>query len=385
MAREKSSLANGDPLGHDLTPRRIAVDSLRPLGNETRRHEPGQIRKLAHSISTFGLVLPVVVDSQMRVIAGWAIVQAARRLELTHVPCIAVAGLSEAQLRALRLALNRLAEDSKWDRDALKAELTEILSVDLSFDLTETGFEMAEIDEIMLEDSGDWADLLPPVPADSVSRSGDLWLLGEHRLLCGDSLKADSFKKLMGDRRAQMVFTDPPWNIPIRGHVSGLGSISHDDFAFASGEMSSEEFTGFLTTAFRHMAEYSDDGSLHFVFMDWRQTAEIMAAGSAVFSACKNLCIWNKMTGGMGSLYRSQHELVFVWKHGNKPHRNNIELGRAGRNRSNVWDYAGMNSFGAGRAEDLALHPTVKPVKLVADAILDVTKSGDILLDPPHI
>jgi hypothetical protein len=231
------------------------------------------------------------------VIAGWAVVQAARRLELQQVPCIAVTGLNEAQLRALRLALNRLAEDSKWDKEGIKAELSGILSIDATFDLTDTAFEMAEIDEIMLEDSSDWADLLPPVPADPVSQPGDLWLLGEHRLLCGDSLKADSFKRLMGDRRAQLVFTDPPWNIPIQGHVSGLGSISHNDFAFASGEMSSEEFTGFLTTVFRHMAEYSDDGSLHFVCMDWRHVAEIMAAGSAVFTAYKNLCIWNKMTG----------------------------------------------------------------------------------------
>ncbi len=216
----------------------------------------------------------------------------------------------------------------------------------------------------------------------AVSVPGDLWRLGDHLLLCGDALKQESYAVLMGDDRAEMVFTDPPYNLPIAGHVSGLGKIKHDDFAMACGEMSGSEFTGFLRIALGHMADFSIDGSLHYLCMGWGHAYELLDAGRGVYSELKNLCVWNKTNGGMGSFYRSKHELVFVFKNGTAKHINNVELGRYGRNRTNVWDYAGANSLSSDRANDLALHPTVKPVALVADAILDASKRGGIILDP---
>ena len=271
----------------------------------------------------------------------------------------------------------------------LATELQLLSTLDLDFDLDLTGFETAEIDLLIgsLE-----ADDRPaePEPAfegpdrskPAVSVPGDIWRLGDHVLLCGDALKAESYAALMGGEKAKMVFTDPPYNVPIAGHVSGLGKIKHDDFAMASGEMSESEFIGFLRTAFGHMADFSVDGSLHYLCMDWRHAYELLDAARSVYSELKNLCVWNKDNGGMGSLYRSKHELVFVFKNGTAKHVNNVELGRYGRNRTNVWDYAGANSLTGGRKQDLALHPTVKPVALVADAILDASKRGSIILDP---
>ena len=214
-----------------------------------------------------------------------------------------------------------------------------------------------------------------------MSRVGDLWLLGDHRLLCGDATKLASYGSLLGGERAQLVFVDPPYNVRIDGHVCGSGSIKHREFEMAAGEMSEAQFTGFLTTVLERLAQHSADGSIHYVCMDWRHIFELLAAGRAAYSELKNLCVWNKDNGGMGSLYRSKHELVLVFKHGSGAHINNVELGRHGRNRTNVWDYAGVNSFGAGRLDDLAMHPTVKPVALVADAIMDCSHRGGIVLD----
>ena len=239
----------------------------------------------------------------------------------------------------------------------------------------------------MLSASGpseqDPADEVPCIDSATppVSEPGDLWCLGEHRLLCGDATDAAAFKTLMGDDRAQMVFIDPPYNVPIDGHVCGSGAIKHREFAMASGEMTEDEFTTFLKNVFRQITRHSEDGSIHFVCMDWRHLHEIVSAGRAVYSDLKNLCVWNKDNGGMGSLYRSKHELVFVFKHGDARHINNVELGRHGRYRTNVWDYPGVNTLRNGRLEELAMHPTVKPVQLVADAILDCSTRGSIILD----
>jgi hypothetical protein len=178
-----------------------------------------------------------------------------------------------------------------------------------------------------------------------------------------------------------MVFIDPPYNVPINGHVSGLGKVKHRDFAMASGEMSEARYVGFLGTCFGYLIGHSVNGSIHFICMDWRHSFELLSAARPIYSELKNLCVWNKDNGGMGSLYRSKHELVFVFKNGSATHINNVELGRHGRNRTNVWDYAGVNSLRDGRLEELAMHPTVKPVALVADAILDCSKRGGIVLD----
>jgi DNA modification methylase len=257
--------------------------------------------------------------------------------------------------------------------------------LDLSFDLEITGFETAEIDLLIdgpknIQDNA--LDQVPAVEAEAVTQPGDAWLLGEHKLLCADARNPSSCSELMGEERARVIFADPPYNVPIDGHVGGLGSITPREFAMARGEMSEAQFTHFLNTIFVNVADVSLDGAISFVFMDWRHIAEILAAAKPVYSEFKNLCVWNKDNGGMGSFYRSKHELIFVFKKGTAPHVNTIELGRNGRYRTNVWDYRGANTLRPGRLDDLAMDPTVKPVALVIDALKDCSRRGEIVLDP---
>jgi 16S rRNA G966 N2-methylase RsmD len=312
------------------------------------------------------------------------LVQAARQLGHTAVPSVCVTDLPEAELRALRLALNRIAEDAAWDREALVLEFSEILELAPELDLEVTGFEMAEIDLILDDHGRDQEDELPQVDAASapVTRPGDLWVLGEHRLLCGDARLAESYARLLASEKAEMAFADPPYNVRVDGHVSGLGAVKHANFAMASGELSSAEFTAFLKTTLDHAARCSVDGAIHFVCMDWRHMSEVLAAGEGIYSELKNLCVWRKTNAGMGSLYRSQHELVFVFKVGTAAHINNVALGRHGRHRSNVWDYVSQNALNGTSKSKLALHPTVKPVAMIADAICDCSNRGGVILDP---
>ena len=362
----------------------VCVETLKPLGRETRKHPPAQIRKLQASIEQFGFVLPIVIDVAGRVIAGWALALAAKKLGLAEVPAVTIADLDEANLRMLRLALNRLSEDARWDVEGLRLEFSEIMEISAEIDLRVGGFEMGEIDVAFEGSGGDEEDDLPALNETStpVTKPGDLWLLEEHRILCANALMPESYTRLLGDERAQMIFTDPPWNIPIAGHVSGLGSTKHGDFAMGCGEMSAMEFEDFLRTTLGHAARCSNDGSIHFVCMHWGRIRELLAAAADLFTETKNLCIWNKSNAGMGSLYRSKHELIFVFKRGDAPHINNIELGRFGRNRTNVWDYPSQNVLNGTTKSKLSLHPTAKPVALVADAIRDCSNRNDVILDP---
>ena len=329
----------------------------------------------------------MLIDSSRTVIAGHGRVRAAKQLGLETVPTIQLEHLTAEQVRAYVIADNKLAECAGWDRDLLAIELQGLAEIDLDFDLEVIGFETAEIDLLIGEaaegDEPDPADATAGIDSDlpAVSRMGDLWSIGPHRLLCADALDGPAYVQLLGDQKAQMVFVDPPYNVPIDGHVSGLGRTRHAEFAMASGEMSEAEFTAFLATALGHHAAHSSEGALHFVCMDWRHAGELLVASGSLYSECKNLCVWVKTNAGMGSLYRSQHELVFVFKVGSAAHVNNVALGRHGRTRSNVWRYAGVNSFGVERDEALAMHPTVKPIRLVADAILDCSRRGDAVLD----
>ena len=363
------------------------IASLKPYTRNPRTHSDRQLGQIADSIRQFGFTNPVLIDADGRVIAGHGRIEAAKLLGMEQVPTIRLDQMSEAQKRAYVLADNKLAENAGWDRELLALELQYLTKLELDFDVTVTGFETAEIDLLIGElDVGktvDQADEVPAVESSSaaVSRLGDLWRLGKHRLLCADATRAESFDRLLNGVRAQMVFTDPPYNVPIDGNVCGSGAISHREFAMAAGEMSAAQFTDFLTTSFRHLAAHSADGSLHFICMDWRHISELLAAGHEAYTELKNLCVWNKDNGGLGSLYRSKHELVFVFKHGTATHINNVELGRFGRNRTNVWDYPGVNSLHQGRLDDLAMHPTVKPVALVADAIRDCSRRDGIVLD----
>jgi DNA modification methylase len=298
-------------------------------------------------------------------------------------PIIRIAHLSVAQKRAYIIADNELAAKAGWDKDILAIELQGL--VDLEFDLELTGFEGGEIDIILGErsDAQHDEDIIPsPSAVEAVTHAGDLWHLGEHRLICADARDSFGYRQLMSGEKARFVITDPPYNVPIEGHVSGLGSVRHKNFRMASGELSSEDFTLFLRSVFLLMVLSVVNGAIVQIFMDWRHLREMLDAGEGVFTELKNLCVWVKSNGGMGSFYRSRHELVFVWKSGRKPHTNNIELGRFGRSRTNVWEYEGVNSFRTGRAEELAMHPTCKPVDLVADAIKDCSRRNDLVLDP---
>ena len=361
------------------------VGSLTPYSNNPRKHPERQLVKLAASIAEFGLVMPVLIDEDGVIIAGEARVAAAKRLGLTEVPVIVAHQWSKAQVRAYRLADNKLAELATWDADALAIELAAIIEMDET-PIEILGWETAEADLILegnkkAKTSEDEADEQLEVPADPVTRAGDLWQLGRHRLLCASSLEAASWTALLAGEMAAMAFTDPPYNVPVSGHVCGLGKVSHDEFAMASGEMSQGEFTAFLSGFLAVMLPHLEDGAVLDLCMDWRHMGELLAALDANALALLNLCVWNKTNGGMGSLYRSKHELVLIAKKGKAPHTNNVELGKHGRYRTNVWDYAGVNTFSRNRMADLADHPTVKPVALVADAIRDVSLPGEIVLD----
>jgi len=360
------------------------IASLRPRARNPRTHPKKQIGQIASSIRIFGFVNPVLVDALNRIIAGHGRVEAAKLVGMTEVPTVQVDHLSEEQIRAYVIADNKLAENAGWDRDLLRIELLEI-EANFEVSIPLLGFAPAEVDAILAEvaksRTGD--DEVPPIDVmqPAVSRVGDLWRIARHRLLCGDALKPESYDRLLDGELAQTAINDPPYNVKIDGHVSGLGKNHHAEFAMASGEMDQVEFTRFLATVFANLAAHSVDGSIHYICMDWRHMSEVLEAARRPYRELKNLCVWTKTNGGMGSFYRSQHELVFVFKNGTAPHINNVELGKHGRNRTNVWNYAGVNTFGQDREAELAMHPTVKPVAMIADAILDASERGGIVLD----
>jgi DNA modification methylase len=363
------------------------VRELRPYPGNARTHSRKQIWQIAKSIQKFGFCNPVLIDDAKQIIAGHGRVDAAKLLGLEAVPTCQLSHLSEADKRAYILADNKLAEKAGWDKELLAIELQGLIDLDVDIELT--GFEMPEID-LILEDAREATgaasgaeDAVPQYSSGpAVTQTGDLWVLGNHRLLCGDARDQAAYDRLLEGAKAEFVFTDPPYNVAIDGNVCGLGRVRHREFAMGSGEMSEAEFAVFLKTIFDLLAENTIEGSIHQICMDWRHIWEMLDAGRTVYSELKNLCIWNKTNAGMGSFYRSKHELVFVWKSGTAVHINNFELGQHGRHRTNVWDYAGVNTMRAGRLEELAMHPTVKPVALVADAIKDCSRRGGLVLDP---
>ncbi|WP_310532750.1 DNA methyltransferase [Novosphingobium sp.] len=363
-----------------------AISALRPYKRNSRTHSKKQIKQIARSIERFGFTNPVLVSDAGEIIAGHGRVEAAKSLGWRTVPTIALSHLSDAERRAYVIADNKLALNAGWDREILAIELQAL--VDLEFDVELTGFSLAEID-FVLDEAGEAdpagtdaaEDELQVESGTPVSRQGDLWLLGRHKLLCGDSRSPLDFEALMGSEKADLVFTDPPYNVKIDGNVCGLGTVKHREFAFASGEMSQTQFTTFLADTLGNAASVMRDGAIAFVCMDWRHMGELLAAGQQCFTELKNLVVWNKTNGGMGAFYRSKHELIFVFKQGTAEHTNSFGLGETGRYRTNVWDYAGISSIGSARSEELAMHPTVKPVALIADAIRDCSRRSEVVLD----
>ncbi len=364
-----------------------SISSLQPDPENARVHSEKQIAQIAKSITAFGYNVPILIDKAGKVLAGHGRLAACQLLGWTEVPTITLEHMTAEQARAFVIADNRLCDTSTWDDTLLATHLQFLSDANLNFDLDAIGFEMAEID-LRIQGLHQGAPVdeksLPINQGPAVTKPGDLWHLGPHRLLCGNALNSEHYKQLLKDISISTVFTDPPFNVAIQGHVCGKGSIRHNEFAMASSEMSIEQFTTFLTDTVAKMKDHTKPGAILFICMDWRHLRELSDAALANKLSLQNLCVWDKGVGGMGSLYRSQHELVFVYKSGNSSHTNNVQLGKFGRNRTNVWPYAGVNSFARQTDEGnlLALHPTVKPVALVADALLDASLRGDSVLDP---
>ncbi len=364
----------------------VPIGTLKSNPRNARTHPKKQIKQISDSIDAFGWTAPIVIDENNTILAGHGRYLAATRLEQIKVPVIVKIGLSDIQKRALAIADNKIASNADWDRTQLASELGELATLlpECNLDLQITGFEVAEIDSLMgdlVDAENEPGDVIPDVEARAVSRSGDLWILDRHKLLCGDARNKSDICALMGRDRADMVFADPPYNVRI-GSVQGRGKIKHREFAHASGEMSRPQFTDFLAAWMVPAAKFSTEGAIVFCCMDWRHIGECLAAGEKAFGEPKNIIAWIKTNAGQGSFYRSQHELIFVFKNGEGPHQNNIELGKHGRSRSNVWQYAGVNTFRKGRLAELSVHPTVKPVALVADAMRDCSRRSDIVFDP---
>ena len=354
--------------------------SLTPDPRNARTHSKKQIEQIIASIRSFGFTNPILADRNGGLIAGHGRLRAAKEMELESVPVIELAGLSEAEKKALRLADNKIALNAGWDLEILKLELADLSLPDIDIDLGLTGFSPGEIDVVLADTPDPEDEIIPAVPQSPRVQPGDIWQLGEHRIGCGDGRDAAFLQRVVGEGlMVDCAFLDPPYNVKINGHANAKGR--HREFAMASGEMNEAEFRSFLSETLGACAKVSRNGAVHFVCMDWRHMDDVTTSVEDNYSDLLNICVWNKSNAGMGSLYRSKHEMVFVYRVGDAPHTNNVELGKHGRNRTNVWDYPSVNTMRGSRREDLALHPTVKPVAMVADAICDVTRQGELVLD----
>jgi DNA modification methylase len=357
----------------------VPIEALRPNPRNARTHSAKQIAQIGASIERFGWLVPIVADEEGLIAAGHGRWEAARQAGLAEVPVIRARFLSDADRRAFALAENRIAELSGWDEDILGEELKALF--DGGYEIEITGFNIGDLD-ISVPQVGEEEPPMVVASGPTVSRVGDLWRIGEHRLICGDARNVGVWDALLGDERAVLVFADPPYNVPIDGFVSGNGRNRHREFVMGAGEMSPAEFTSFLRSVFKNCVRFSVSGSIHYQCMDWRHARELLDAADGVYAEFKQLVVWVKDNGGQGAFYRSRHELVFVFKAGKERHINNFGLGETGRYRTNVVEYAGANSFRKGRSADLAAHSTVKPTALVADFLLDCSNRGDLVADP---
>lgn len=367
----------------------VPIAHLERNPDNPRQHSKRQIKQVAESIRRFGFRFPVLVDGKNRLIAGHCRLEAAKLLNMTEIPAIQASDLSGGQIRALMITDNRLTEVSEWDEELLGQNFRILADMDLDFDLEITGFDYGDIERLMIlgEEAPEPDDEVVDFDAvPTVAQSGDLWQLGDHKVLCGDATQSASYSVLLGNENARLIFTDAPYNLPAKT-IGKVCEKQHGNFAQAAGEMNSGEFTNFLGTVFGHLCDYSVPGSIHYHFMDWRHMKEMLLAGEAHYTELKNLVVWAKDRAGMGTFYRSQHELVFVYKNGKASHKNHFQLGQHGRTRSNVWQYPSVRSAAdeAGDKKDreaLQLHPTIKPVRLIEEALLDCSRRKDIVLDP---
>ncbi|WP_417595928.1 site-specific DNA-methyltransferase [Parasphingorhabdus sp.] len=358
------------------------IDKLTPYANNARKHSRAQIRKIQRSLQTFGWTNPLLIDDAGNLICGHGRLEAAKLNGETVVPVISLGKMNEADRRAYIIADNRLAEEAEWSKDMLRSELSGL--IDLGYDVELTGFDMFEIDGTLTfgNDDTDTEENveLPAADAVPVCRLKDLWTIGDHLLLVDDARDPNAYDRLLAGEPAQLIVTDPPYGCAIANNVSGNGKVKHSNFVMGAGEVSLPEFAKtLLRPAFEAMAVHSAPGAIAFVFMDWRGAPHMLGAAEGVFHELKNMIVWVK-NPGMGGFYRSAHELCYAFKVSPGKHISNIALGQ--RNRCNVWRYPSANTFRAGRMQDLADHPTVKPKQMIADAILDCSKRGGIVLDP---
>lgn len=365
----------------------LKLGDIHAYKNNAKKHPESQVQQIISSITKFGFNNPILIDENNEIIAGHGRFMAAQVMNLETVPTVKLSHLTDAQKRAYRLADNKIAENGGWNKELLSLEIKDLEKICLNdnFVIQDIGFNDAELDSIVnftdAKPINPKTNTVPFIPENEIiSKPGDIWQLSKHRIICGDSLNPETFAKLFENDKADMILQDPPYNVKIDGHVCGSGTIKHKEFAMASGEMTADEFTQFLMNNFALCKQYSNNGSLHYNFMDWRHVLEITTAGQNIFDKFINMCVWVKTSGGMGSLYRSQHELCFIFQNGKGSHNNNVQLGKYGRYRTNVWQYAGVNTFGKHK-QDGIMHPTVKPIEMLKDAILDVSKRGDIVLD----
>ena len=353
-----------------------------------RKHSKKQQQKLKNGIIKVGYVNSILLDEKHNIIAGELRLLAAKELGFTQIPAIILENLTPEEAEAIRILDNRIAEDGEWNFGNLKEEIEKLMKFDITFE--DLGFDTVVYDEIFLINDSDenkihnsdkedesWLDAnIPPKV-----KFGDLWRLGDHFVYCGDSLLARSFEILMQGELAQIVITDPPYNCKINGHVCGLGKTKHDEFAMASGEMTETEFAEFISKFMQHLIKFSIDGSLHYLFMDWAGLNTLLTQGKRHYIELKNIAVWNKLIGGMGALYRSQHEMIPIFKNGKAKHQNHIQLGKNGRYRTNVWGYPGVRATNPASLELLKLHPAVKSVPMLHDILLDSSSKNDIVLD----
>lgn len=364
----------------------LPIAAIKPSSHAARQHSSAQRRKLKSLLQKFGQVVPIIIDTYHEIVDGHAVHGALRDLGHDEIAVVVVENRSEAEIRALRLALNRVAEDAVWDDAKLRGEFEYLISVGFELDLS--GFEAVEIDMALAIDAPaanvveeEMAEEATPVEGQTVTQPGDVFHLGPHIIGCGDARDAAFICSLVAGKQVACVFSDPPYNVPIDGFVSGLGKTHHREFAMGTGEMSRQQFVAFLSTTVAAITSVLVDGAILYLCMDWRHGGELCEAVAQNGLEQKNLCVWVKSNAGMGSFYRSQHELIYVFKHGEGPHQNNFGLGAGGRSRSNVWHYRGVNAFGKDRMSLLGVHPTVKPVAMIADALRDVTRRGELVLD----
>jgi|TARA_R100001244_G_scaffold6593_1_gene7761 DNA modification methylase len=360
------------------------ISSLSRYENNAKTHPKTQIKKIAASIKAFGWTNPLIVDPEGTILCGHGRFEAAISLGMKTVPAITLEHLSEADRKAYIMADNVIAEQAGWSKQTLASELSGL--AEIGYELELTGFDTLEIDTLLsLDDPEEPVDDDVELPTDNgevVCRLGDLWEIGDQRLIVGDARDPNVYERLLGSERVQMVITDPPYGCRIENNVSGNGKVKHEDFVMGAGESSLAEFAmTLLRPAFKCIAAHCASGAIAFVFSDWRAAPHVLDAASGIFYETKQLIVWAKTNGGQGAFYRSAHELIYAFKVSDGTHINNFKLGEGGRYRTNVWTYAGANVFRAGRMQDLADHPTVKPKKMIGDAMLDCSRRGGIVLD----